>query len=147
MRNAPHLTDGALAVDDRGTLAFVNDFDFEVVKRFYVVRNHQRGFVRAWHGHQYETKYVTAVSGTAVVCCVEIDDWKQPSADASVQRFVLSSTKPTVLEIPAGYANGFMSLTDDTGLLFFSTSTVEESAADDYRYPARYWDPWTVEER
>ena len=32
-------------------------------------------------------------------------------------------------------------------LLWFSTATLAESAADDYRFPARYWDCWKVEER
>jgi dTDP-4-dehydrorhamnose 3,5-epimerase len=40
-----------------------------------------------------------------------------------------------------------MSLTADAKLMFFSTSTVEESRGDDYRYDARHWDPWQVEER
>jgi hypothetical protein len=54
---------------------------------------------------------------------------------------------PSVLAIPEGYANGFMSLEGETSVLFFSSSTVEESADDDVRFPARHWDPWQVEER
>ena len=59
----------------------------------------------------------------------------------------LSAAQPKVLFIPAGYANGFMSLTDDTRLIFFSTSTLDESKEDDVRYDARYWNIWTIEER
>jgi dTDP-4-dehydrorhamnose 3,5-epimerase len=147
MTAVPELIEGALAVDDRGSVAFVNAFAFDGVKRFYIVRNHTRGFVRAWHGHQHEAKFVGAVSGSALVCCVEVDDWAHPSPDLPVSRFVLSSSRPAILAIPPGYANGFMSLTDDAGLMFFSTSSVEDSATDDYRYPARHWDPWTIEER
>ena len=55
--------------------------------------------------------------------------------------------KPAVLYLPAGYANGFMSLTDDATLMFFSTSTVEESRGDDIRFDARYWNAWEVVER
>ena len=40
---------GAVHVDDRGEVGFVNDFDFDGVKRFYTIRNHRVGFVRAWH--------------------------------------------------------------------------------------------------
>jgi dTDP-4-dehydrorhamnose 3,5-epimerase len=40
-----------------------------------------------------------------------------------------------------------MSLTGDAKLMFFSTSTVEESREDDVRFDARYWDAWSVEER
>ncbi len=39
------------------------------------------------------------------------------------------------------------SLTADAHLVFFSTSTLRESMADETRFDARYWDIWTVEER
>jgi dTDP-4-dehydrorhamnose 3,5-epimerase len=143
----PRLMTGDLAVDDRGEVGFVNDFDFSGVKRFYTVRNHHRGFVRAWHGHRREAKYVTVVSGAALVAAVAVDDWERPSRDLKVSRFVLSAAKPRVLFIPAGHANGFMSLTDDARLMFFSTSTLADSHGDDIRFDARYWDAWTIEER
>jgi len=138
---------GGLAVDDRGELGFVNDFNFEGVKRFYTVANHRQGFVRAWHGHKREAKYVTAVSGAAVIGAVRVDNWDKPSQDVPVDRFVLSAHKPSVLYIPAGYANGFMSLTADLKLMFFSTTTLEQSQGDDFRFDARHWDIWQVVER
>lgn len=143
----PELIRGGLAVDDRGEVGFVNDFDFADVKRFYVVSNHSAGFVRAWHAHRHEAKYVLAVAGAAVVACVEIDDWDSPSPDAHVHRFVLSARTPAVLYVPAGFANGFKTLTADARLMFFSTRTLDDSLGDDVRYPARLWDPWPVEER
>jgi dTDP-4-dehydrorhamnose 3,5-epimerase-like enzyme len=147
MKEKPHIFNGGLAVDDRGETAFVNEFNFEGVKRFYIISNHKAGFVRAWHAHKHEAKYVTAVSGEAIVGAVKIDDWEKPSKDLSVERYVISSKKPQVLYIPPGYANGFMSLTSDLKLIFFSTSTLQESAGDDIRYDARYWDIWDVIER
>jgi dTDP-4-dehydrorhamnose 3,5-epimerase-like enzyme len=143
----PTLMAGGLAADDRGELGFVNDFRFEGVKRFYTVANYRQGFVRAWHGHKREAKYVTAVSGAAVVGAVRIDDWDEPSRDLTVDRFVLSAHKPSVLFIPSGFANGFMSLTADLKLMFFSTSSLDESQGDDFRYDARYWDIWQIVER
>lgn len=141
------LIEGGIAFDDRGRVAFVNAFDFTDVKRFYTVANHAQGFVRAWHAHRREAKYVHVAQGSALVGAVRIDDWEHPSPDLPVERFVLSAAKPAVLYIPSGFANGFMSLTPDALLFFFSTSTVEESRGDDVRYPARFWNPWTVEER
>ena len=141
------LIRGALAVDDRGEVGFVNDFDFAGVKRFYTVSNHAAGFVRAWHGHRHEEKYVTVVSGAALVCCVEVDDWDSPSPELPVERFVLSDRAPGVVHVPAGYVNGFMTLTEGAKLMFFSTQTLADSLGDDVRFPARYWDPWQVEER
>ena len=143
----PGILKGGLAVDDRGEVAFVNEFNFEGVKRFYMVSNHRQGFVRAWHGHKKEGKYVLCTQGAAVVCAVKIDNWDKPSKDAQIKRFTLSAKSPSVLWIPPGYANGFMSLSEDSKLVFFSTSTLDESLGDDIRFEGRYWDPWSVEER
>jgi dTDP-4-dehydrorhamnose 3,5-epimerase len=143
----PKLLTGGIGVDDRGEVGFVNDFDFAGVRRFYTVTNHRQGFVRAWHAHRHEAKYVTVVCGAALIGAVAIDDWGKPSKTADVHRYVLSAGKPSVLYIPAGYANGFMSLTGNAKLMFFSTSTLNESQGDDVRYEARYWDIWSVEER
>ncbi len=145
--NKPTLIEGGLAVDDRGEVRFVNGFNFEGVKRFYIVSNHQAGFVRAWHAHRREAKYVLVSHGAAIIGAVKIDDWKKPSPTREVHRFVLSAAKPNILYIPPGYANGFMSLTADTQVFFFSTATIEESRDDDVRFDARYWDIWTVVER
>ena len=38
------VLNGGIFVDDRGPLRFVNEFNFEGVKRFYQVENHERGF-------------------------------------------------------------------------------------------------------
>lgn len=143
----PRLIEGEVRVDDRGELLFVNEFSFDDVKRFYVVSNHQAGFVRAWHAHRHEAKYVLVLQGAAIVGAVQIDDWKAPSRDNEVHHFVLSAARPAVLYLPPGFANGFKSLTADTKVAFFSTATIEESKDDDVRFDARYWDIWDVVER
>lgn len=143
----PRLIEGGLSVDDRGSVAFVNSFAFDGVKRFYVVANHRAGFVRAWHGHKVESKYIMVVAGSAIVGAVRIDNWEHPSKDLPAHRHVLSAEKPAVLYIPSGYANGFMTLTADTKLIFFSTASVEDSRNDDIRYDAHYWDAWKIVER
>jgi len=147
MTNEPILYPGDVTIDDRGSVSFVNAFDFANVKRFYTVRNHRAGFVRAWHAHRHERKYVTVVQGAALIGAVAIGDSVEPPRDAKTYRFVMSAAKPSVLYIPAGYANGFMSFTADTLLVFFSTSTVEESKNDDIRFDSRRWDIWSIEER
>ena len=140
----PLLIEGGLSVDDRGEVGFVNEFDMQSVRRFYSVCYHRAGLVRAWHAHKKEKKFVTVVNGAAIVAAVCIDNWQNPSKDLHVHRYVLSSKKPTVLFIPNGHANGFMTLTEDTKLMFFSTSTLEESEEDDIRYDADYWEPWVI---
>ena len=126
--------EGNSFVDDRGVLRFVNDFDFRNVKRFYQVENHKKGFIRAWHGHMHEGKYVYIAKGTALVGAVNMET-------EEVNKFVLSSQKPSVLFIPPGYANGFKNLEEDTIIMFFSTSTIEETKGDDTRFE---WDRWNI---
>ena len=134
------LINGGVAVDDRGQLSFVNDFDFTDVKRFYMVENHEQGFIRAWHGHKKEGKYVYVPSGAILIGTVNLET-------EEVERFVLSSSKPQVLYIPPGYANGFMNLQDNTKVIFFSTSTLKESMGDDIRFEYDKWNIWNIERR
>jgi dTDP-4-dehydrorhamnose 3,5-epimerase-like enzyme len=103
--------------------------------------------VPAWCARGVATKYLTATYGAFVVGCVRINDWENPSADLKNSRWVMNDKKPSVLWIPPGHANGFMSLTDGGRLTFFSTATLDESLGDDVRFPAHMWDAWTVEER
>lgn len=133
---------GGLANDNRGIVSFVNEFPFENYKRFYTIQNHEVGFVRAWHGHRYESKAYFVLAGEVVVGTVKIDDWDNPSTDCEVQTMVLSSDRPGILLIPGGYANGFMSLTADAKVILFSNFTLDESKADDIRFEPRRWDPW-----
>lgn len=147
MSDAPHLIAGGVSSDDRGRVYFANDLDLRRCRRMYIVENFASGTVRAWHAHRRERKWVMAIAGAAVACCVEIDDWDAPSRDAEIHRFTLDADHPAVLEIPAGYANGAMSLVAGTKLLYLSDASLEESLEDDVRYPARHWDPWGVVER
>lgn len=145
METQPKIYNGGLAVDDRGVVSFVNDFNFEGVKRSYMVENHEIGFIRAWHGHKNEGKYVSVVNGSAIVGAISITqpnfEYKDP------QRYVLSSKKPQILWIPPGFANGFKSLEENTKIIFYSTSTLEESLNDDIRFPHDKWDIWNIEYR
>lgn len=151
MRKEPTLTatSGDLAVDDRGTVRFVNGFQFEGVKRFYQVENFGLDTIRAFHGHMKEGKYVYVASGSILLCVVPIDRTESPSRTAEVKRMVLSARKPAVAYVPPGHANGFKALEEGAVVLFFSTSTLEESKNDDYRYPHDYWGTkiWETEHR
>ena len=147
MSDGPQLIPGGVASDDRGRVFFVNDLDLGPSRRMYFVENFAVGTVRAWHAHRNERKWVLAVSGAALACCVEIDDWDSPSPDADVHRFVLDAASPSILSVPPGYANGAMSLAPHTKLLYLSDASLDQSLGDDIRFPARHWDPWQVAER
>ncbi|MDX1641491.1 MAG: dTDP-4-dehydrorhamnose 3,5-epimerase family protein [Balneolaceae bacterium] len=135
-----YILSGDLVTDDRGIVRFVNDFDFKKVKRFYQVNNHRKGFIRAWHGHKEEDKYVYVSSGCALVGVVNLET-------EEMEKFVLSAYKPRILWVPANSANGFMSLEEDTSVIFFSSKTLEESKDDDIRFPYDKWDIWNIEYR
>jgi dTDP-4-dehydrorhamnose 3,5-epimerase len=134
------ILNGGISVDDRGSVRFVNDFNFSDVKRFYQVENHSRGFIRAWHGHKKEGKYVYVVSGSALIGVVNMETEK-------ISKFVLSDKSPKILWIPPGNYNGFKSLEENTKILFFSTSTLEESLGDDIRECHDKWNIWEEEYR
>lgn len=134
------LIKGGIAVDDRGNLRFVNDFHFEGIKRFYQVENFRRGFVRAWHGHRKEGKYVWVPYGSALVGAVPLEAHEGDLSQ--VKKFVLSDKSPSILWIPPGHYNGFMSLEENTRIIFFSTASMEETNGDDIRLAYNTWDIW-----
>jgi dTDP-4-dehydrorhamnose 3,5-epimerase-like enzyme len=136
----PELMNGGLAVDDRGMVRFVNDFSFTDVKRFYQVSNHKRDYIRAWHGHNHEQKYVYVPKGTALIGAVNMQT-------EEIFKFILSDKKPCILKIPNGFANGFKTLEEDTQILFFSTSTLQESLNDDIRFAYNKWNIWEEDYR
>jgi dTDP-4-dehydrorhamnose 3,5-epimerase len=140
----PTIFQGNRATDDRGSLGFINGFVLSDFKRFYTVSNHSSNFVRAWHGHLKEAKAIIVLQGTALVCAVEMDDPKSPNRNNPVSRHVLAGSTPAALYIPAGYANGFKTLTSDSIVLVFSSTTLDESLGDDFRFEYDYWNPWEV---
>ena len=140
MKKELEIINGGVAVDDRGSVRFINDFNFDGVKRFYQVANHKRDFIRAWHAHEKEGKFVYVTKGSALVGAVNLKN-------EEITKHVLSAQSPKILYIPPGYANGFKSLEEDTIILFFSTSTLEDSLGDDIRFPYDKWNIWEEDYR
>ena len=134
------------AVDERGYLRFCNSFDLSKYVRFYDVVIIKE-FIRAWHGHKNEYKAALVREGSAMICLVKIDNWKKPSRELEIKKFFLSQKSPKILEIPAGYANGFMSLEPNTKITFYSDKKTKDSLSDDYRFDYNFWDPWKIKYR
>lgn len=67
MGNNPKIIKGGKFKDERGLIRFVNDFHFENIKRFYLIKHPDTKFVRAYQGHQLESKYFYPVSGSFVI--------------------------------------------------------------------------------
>jgi len=135
------------SVDDRGYLRYCNSFNLKSYSRFYDVINYQSNFIRAWHGHKQESKAAIVREGSAMICLVEIDNWKKPSKKLQIKKYFLSNKSPKILEIPGGYAHGFMSLEPNTKITFYSNKSTEESLNDDYRFSYNFWNPWNIKYR
>jgi len=71
---SPKLITGNRIFDNRGSLRFSNDLSFKNIKRFYTVHNYNKNFIRAWHGHINEEKYIGCIKGTFQVSAVKIDN-------------------------------------------------------------------------
>jgi len=132
--NIPQVINGNLFIDDRGSIAFVNDFNMRNIRRIYTVYHEKPGMIRAWHAHNVECKFAFVIDGTFLFGAVNLETEK-------VDKFVLSDKQPKLLFVPSGYANGFMNLTATGIIQFFSTSTLEESKGDDTRFS---WDKWNI---
>ena len=145
---------GGKSFDDRGSLTYFNEFSpIEMnIKRFYIVENFAAGMVRAWHGHKNEDKWVTCISGAAIIGYVpslELCYGEVVSKVCDIQRTVLNANSPQLIYLSKGGYNGAKSLLPETRLLYFSTSTLEESKVDDYRLAWDYFgeEVWKVENR
>jgi dTDP-4-dehydrorhamnose 3,5-epimerase len=143
----PQKISGGRFVDDRGflkALIFPEDF---IPKRLYSVNNWRANFVRAWHGHKFESKLIYMSKGSGIVAAVSMSDTFAPDKNANVYRFAIDSEAHSAIYIPAGYANGLMSLTTDAEFTVISSASLEESKGDDYRFPYDYWKAWDIDQR
>jgi len=149
----PRLIRGGVHIDDRGAVTFCNDFDMSEIKRFYMLENYEQGYVRAWHGHIKEAKWVVCVSGVAVEAAVEMfnrgnrGEYELHTEKSCVTRHVLHPNGD-VLYIPSGYANGHKNLTLGTRLIHFSNLAQDETVGDDVRFDSSIhgW-VWEVKSR
>jgi len=130
---------GGVAKDERGQIRFVNDFNMEKVKRFYIIKNSNRKLVRGWRGHRTERRWFYVLSGAFYIDIVEIDDWEHPSQSLPVARYRTESNNQQVIYVPAGHATAFQSLETDSELLVFADCGVENSKEDDYSWPIGYF--------
>ncbi|GAB1418889.1 WxcM-like domain-containing protein [Bacteroidales bacterium] len=133
------LIKGNIHKDHRGIVRFVNDFDFERIKRFYTITHPDTSVIRAWQGHKLETKYFYVNKGSFLINWIEIDNWQQPSKELEINSYTLSDTQSEILIIPPGYVNGFKALEPDSTMMVFSDMLLEDSKNDDYRFPEDYW--------
>jgi dTDP-4-dehydrorhamnose 3,5-epimerase-like enzyme len=134
----PRLIPGGQHVDARGTVSFVNGFDFKGVDRFYWVTA-AANVLRGWVGHRREQKWFAVVQGEVLIAVVRPDDWERPSPDLPVARYLLSASDPQILHVPPGHATGSVSLNQEAVLMIFSSGKITAAKADDFRFAADQW--------
>ncbi len=140
----PKLIEGGVFSDHRGSLQFVNDFDMATVKRMYFTTHPSTETIRAWQGHQIESRWFFCVKGAFKVKLVKIDDWENPSNNCKVFEFTLHENKPQVLYIPNGYANGFKAETENSKLMIMSNYRLNEIDNDHFRFDKNKWANWGI---
>ena len=135
----PQIIKGGISVDDRGSVSFVNDFVFNDVKRFYIIKHTSPKTIRAWQAHKKEIKFFYVLKGDFHIKLIKIDNWEKPIKESEIISYSLSRKDNSMLVIPKGYANGFINLESNSELLVFSSSSLEESLKDDYRFDKDYF--------
>ena len=132
--------------DDRGLLIPFTDYiDDEMFKRAYIVEDYGKGVIRGLHYHKQEIKIFTIGHGAAKFITmklpvevaernddIEIKKFLESNPDA-VKSFVMSSRHHAVLIVPALYANGWVSLEDNTVLFSLGSIRWEQAKDDDIR--------------
>ena len=146
--------------DERGYLTPVtDDVDPKLLSRTCIVGNFGRGVKRGLHYHRKEWKFYSVVSGAAKFISVrfpvnsfdsldfsgfpievaesqfsdQIEEYinKNPSA---LKTCIISARSPALFAVPCGHANGWISLEENTNIIFLSNLSYNEAKKDDYRF-------------
>lgn len=135
----PKVIQGGNFADHRGSISFVNDFNFSDIERFYIISNSNENPLRAWQGHKLDAKNFYCLTGSFKIHFIKIDNWENPSKDLMIETILLSESDSKIVHIPAGYANAVESLEENSKLMSFSTLPLTKVSEDDVRYPSDYW--------
>lgn len=144
----------SIPLDARGyftRLVDVNEFRAHRLNADFVQisasRNYRRGTLRGFHlqtSDSAEEKFVTCVQGEVFDVCVDM----RPDSPTYLQHVsaILSEENGQSFYIPKGCAHGFISLKDNTQLIYLMTEEHAPSAEQGYRWndPALSI-PWPIE--
>jgi dTDP-4-dehydrorhamnose 3,5-epimerase len=139
MELKPEVLKGFTHRDARGTLSYNNNLDISAFKRLYVIENSLEQPFRGWHGHEFESKIFIALDGKLRFGAVRVRDWFNPDPDEKPITAELESSDLDAFFVPGGYANSISSLKLGARALVLSSSTLQASMEDDYRFPAEFW--------
>lgn len=125
--------------DHRGRLTFANGFDMTDVQRFYILSNQDTHVIRAWQGHQRETKWFYCQHGSFLINIIKTPDVQFPTGEEIVDCVRLVAGDNRILCIPGGHYTGIKTEMNSSSLLIFSDFTLELSKKDDFRREQNFW--------
>jgi len=137
-----YLIEREAITDDRGYFArmfCVNEFLTEkinvVIKQINMCENKKKGTIRGMHYQQspYEEEKIVACSRGAVYD-VFVDLRKKSKTYKKYLAYELSERNGRMLYIPKGCAHGYMTLEEDTQLIYFMTEFYHPESACGIRY-------------
>lgn len=130
---------GGEANDHRGQIRFVNDFDMQLVKRFYIIKNADTELIRGWRAHKIEQRWFYVLSGSFELSIVKIDNWEKPSVKLQVDKYTIASYDSKVVHVPSGYGTAFRALESQSELLVFADYGIEHAPMDNYTWDYTYF--------
>ena len=132
------IFEGSRYEDNRGVIAYNNEFDFSRIQRLYTIENHTTEFIRGWQGHKIEQRWFACIKGSFEISVIEVDDFMQPAKDLTIQKYILSDDVLTYLHIPAGCITAIQSKFKGSKLLVLADYKLGE-INDEYRFDLNYF--------
>jgi len=136
----PKIIRGVSISDQRGTVAFINDFNMQPIKRFYSINHLDINIVRAWRLHRIEQRWFHVVKGEFLIRLVNIDDWVSPSKNLPIIEFLLTEKNNEVLHIPAGFGSSIQATEESSIMIVFADYGIENAQFDNYLFPSDYFE-------
>nr|WP_251040628.1 WxcM-like domain-containing protein [Chryseobacterium sp. ISL-6] len=124
--------------DLRGVITYNNEFDASIIKRIYTIENHSTEFIRGWQGHKIETRWFACINGSFEIDVIEVDNFKNPSKDLTINKYILSSETLTYLHVRGGCLTAIKSLEEGSKLLVLADYGLGE-IDDEYRFELNYF--------
>ena len=138
--NGFKIHDINIYADDRGSFTrFYDNHDYLKkncdIKQINLSVSPQKGTLRGMHfqvSGPPENKYINIISGS--IFLVVVDLRPRESTFLNVNQRLFSSYETKALYIPSGCATGWLSLTEDTKLLYSMSARYEECVFGGFRY-------------
>lgn len=128
------LIQGELFTDNRGTIASLNNFHFDEIRRCYFLRHPDTSVQRGWNGHKFEKKWFYPIKGSFAIAVARLSDMESGNANPAYSVFKLSETNSQILCVPGGHATCIKALETDSILMVGSDKLLEGSKSDSYKF-------------